>query len=78
MKRYGLDEYEKHAPEMVEHSDGEWVKWEDVAEKVFNKKEFMQQYVLNRALAASDGLDGYAVANEAFSAYLTIEGKCKE
>jgi hypothetical protein len=42
------------------------------------KAEFLQQYVLNRALTAEGKLDGGTAAEEAAKAWSTIESKCPE
>jgi len=44
---------------------------------VKEKKQFMQQYVLNRALGNSYGLDGIACTQEAEKAWQEIENRCK-
>jgi hypothetical protein len=47
------------------------------AEKPMSKAEFMQRYVLNRALTA-DNLNGDVAAKEAEKAWRTIESACKQ
>jgi hypothetical protein len=42
------------------------------------KAEFLQQYVLNRALTAEGKLDGKAAAEEAIKAWSMIESRCPE
>jgi len=49
-----------------------------MSERLLSKEEFLQQYILNRALGHSGGLDGRCAAAEGRKAFDFIEALCQE